>query len=128
MKINTAKLNAIREAHERRRDTYAGLSARARKAKSEALELRSFNPAMTAAPAQKEMVNRVLAFEPADLLALPAEVLKTIGLTPDVIHTGLEAQSRADALQIEADAMLTQLHASNLILSRLNAYAKGHHQ
>jgi hypothetical protein len=125
MKINTAKLNAIREAHERRRDAYAGVSARARAAKVEAQELRSFNPAMTATPAQREMIARVLAFAPADLLALPAEVLTTIGLTPDMINAGLEAQRRADALQIEADAMLVQLHASGAILSRLNAYAKG---
>ena len=122
--INTAKLNELRESHERRRDLYAGLSARVRKAKADAVQLRSFNPAMAATPAQKEMISRVLAFPPAELLALPAETLATIGLTPAMINAGLDAQRHADSLQKEADAMLSELHSSGALLTRLNDWVR----
>lgn len=122
--MNTQKLNQIREAHERLRDLYAGLSARARKARSDAIQLRTYSPSITATPAQREIANRVLSLPPAELLALAPEVLHTLGITPAMINKGVEAQRHADSLQREVETMLSELHASGALLSKLNDYVR----
>lgn len=122
--INTDKLNQLRDDYEKRRDVYAGVSARARTAQAEAAQLRSFNPSMTATPEQRELISRALALPPADLLALSPETLQTLGLTPAMISRGIEAQRRADSLKREADSMISEIHRSGALLTKLTEYVR----
>lgn len=73
--INTEKLNKLREDHDKLRDLYAGLNARARTAQADAVRLRTFSPSIAATPAQKDLANRALALPAAELLALAPGVL-----------------------------------------------------
>jgi len=122
--INLEKLNALRDDYEKRRDVYAGVSARARTAQAEAVQLRTFTPNMAATPAQRELASRALALPPADLLALPPDVLTTLGLTPAMITRGIDAQSRADSLKREAEAMITDIHRSGALLTKLTDWVR----
>lgn len=124
--INLDKLNQLRDSYEKRRDVYAGVSARARaaQAEAEAVQLRSFNPSMTATPEQRALMARALALPPAELLALPPDVLPTLGLTPAMIKRGIDAQSRADSLKREAEAMITEIHHTGALITKLTEYVR----
>ncbi len=121
---NLDKLNQLRDDYEKRRDVYAGVSARARTAQAEAAQLRSFNPSMTATPEQRELISRALALPPAELLALSPEALTTLGLTHATITRGIEAQRRADSLKREADSMISDIHRAGALVSKLNDWLR----
>jgi hypothetical protein len=122
--INTDKLNKLREDHDKLRDLYAGLNARARTAQADAVRLRTFSPSIAATPAQKDLANRALALPPAELLALAPGVLASLGLTLDIISRGIEAQRHADSLKSEAENMLPIIHSRGALLTRLNDWAR----
>ena len=122
--INLDKLHTLRDDYDRRRDVYAGVSARARAAQAEAAQLRSFNPSMTATPEQRELISRALALPPDDLLALPPETLQTLGLTPAMISRGIDAQRRADSLKREAESMITDIHRAGALVTKLNDWLR----
>lgn len=122
--INTDKLNQLRDDYEKRRDVYAGVSARARTAQAEAAQLRSFNPSMTATPAQRELISRALSLPPGELLALPPEALQTLGLTPAIINRCIDAQRRADSLKREAESMITDIHRAGALVTKLTEWLR----
>lgn len=122
--INTEKLNALRDDYEKRRDVYAGVSARARAAQAEAAQLRNFNPSMTATHEQRELISRALALPPADLLALSPDAMQTLGLTPAIITRGIDAQRRADSLKREAESMITDIHRVGALVTKLSDWLR----
>jgi len=122
--FNTEKLNALRDDHDKLRDLYAGLTARARAAQAEAMQLRTITPALIATPEQREFARRALSMPPAELLNAPPATMAILGLTPKLINACIEAQRRADSLKKQSEAMLSDIHTRGALLAKLNEWVR----
>jgi hypothetical protein len=121
-RIDTVKLAALRDAHERARADYRACSERARDAQAEVARLR--NPPPSGTPQQQEAAGRLLQLPVAALANLAADRIVACNVDPRTVRRVIDGQARADALRAESEALAPAVRRSGLLIATLTAYAR----
>ena len=121
MSIDLVKLAAMRDAHDRLHAEYKSAAERARDAQTDAMRLRAVSP--SGSPEQKSMQSRILQLPLSEMGNTPAEALRVAGIDPRYMRRIVDAQTRANALRSQAEALAPALRRSGLLITRINEFA-----
>lgn len=121
-KIDTVKLAALRDAHERARADYRVCSERARNAQADVARLRNSAPSGT--PLQQDAARRLLQLPVAELARLAADRIVACNVDPRTVRSVIDGQARADALRAESEALAPAVRRSGLLIATLSEYAR----
>lgn len=122
MTIDHAKLDRLRDEHERLHADYRAIAERARQAATDAGRMRL--EAMTD-PGDDAAV-ALLTLPVEELAAVPAERLHAARIDVRLVRRLLEAHQRAQRLRRDADVLAVRLGTSRALLDRLDAFAAKH--